>query len=130
MLKDFLNEQLLIRRGKDLFFDLTDWAKEIGIDYSALRKMLINDNPDPRITNTNLAKLVAFFGPPVLEAVGVRVPAIPSNPLAAKIDPEDLKNQKLLADIKSVIYSIPEQDREKVRSAIRDAAGKYKTAKK
>jgi uncharacterized protein YpuA (DUF1002 family) len=74
--------------------------------------------------------LVAFFGPPALEAVGVRIPSTPSNPLAAKTDPDDLKNQKLLADIKSVLYSIPEQDREKVRSVIREAAGKYKATRK
>jgi hypothetical protein len=81
MLAKFLEDEFLKRRGVDLYIDLTDWAKEIGISYTTLRGMMRNKSKDPKINRNNLSKLIKYFGPPVLDALGSPLPEKPSNPL-------------------------------------------------
>lgn len=81
MLAKFLEDEFLKRRGVDLYIDLTDWAKEIGLPYNTLRGMMRNRSKDPGINSKNLARLVQYFGPPFLEAIGSPIPENPKNPL-------------------------------------------------
>jgi hypothetical protein len=81
MLADFLEKEFLKRRGQDPYFDLVIWAKEIGIPYNTLRAMMQNRSKDPRINRRNLALLLQYFGPPLLEAIGTPLPEKPSNPM-------------------------------------------------
>lgn len=81
MLANFLEKEFLKRRGQDPYFDLVTWAKEIGIPYNTLRAMMQNRSKDPRINRRNLALLLKYFGPPLLEAIGTPLPERPTNPL-------------------------------------------------